>query len=618
MTEVFSTPAGIMRITAVLFIAAALSVMMCSPVQAEEIAVVDGHAGIVADGDLSDWARYDSERFEVPVISVVGKRGVSDSVSVSIRCVADDGFIYVSAEVYDETPVYKNDIYNIQSDGLIVFFCDKNAFNVHMYAYSSSTWDAAVPHVSQASLSLSVSSDTEGNTLPMFRFGFRQFPYLCEELGVQSVFKRNGGWYTVEAAIPLHMLNIALPGNRAVENIYFVINDGHEISLLNRFMRSQNIDLGPLIISGEDGEPVFQKQDAVDGFKSPPRTASEAIHTFLTYYNANELNKAEEVLVSYGDAQWINPALSILYQATGKFDEAIVVLNKIAEESPDMSVRLQAKKDLAGILRIRKKDDDAAAEIYKELLMSANPDLYGEALYFLIRAAFEKEYDEEAFGLYEQAADKHLFDTHWYFAIADQFAGNGHGAFAADMHENAISYSSNLPPHIHYKIMDVAIEGILWISARIGKTREGFETVNKILDTYPGFPSSPKFASTLENAGEYDYALEMYEEYIQSGDDEIEIISARSGIARCHYFMGNYDDAFRLAGEMIDENLTPVEDTLYNKRIIERVGFDARLLRFLIYRERILHKIYIALFAGMILIVVLRKYMKKYRKVQSA
>ncbi len=89
--------------------------------------------------------------------------------------------------------------------------------------------------------------------------------------------------------------------------------------------------------------------------------------------------------------------------------------------------------------------------------------------------------------------------------------------------------------------------------------------------------------------------------------NEVRILEARTGIATCHYFLGQYDVADSLAVAMLTENQSFTEDLRLGMSILTRARFEARTIRFLISRARILRAIFIFIIAGILLIITLRK-----------
>jgi hypothetical protein len=177
-----------------------------------------------------------------------------------------------------------------------------------------------------------------------------------------------------------------------------------------------------------------------------------------------------------------------------------------------------------------------------------------------------------------------------------------------EMFQNVMAETSALTRNLHTNIADFAMQQMIYFSIRMGSVRYGINMVTEYLEQKPTFVLTPYSVSDIEIYGEYKFALDMYERYIRNGENEERILEARAGIARCHYYLGHYDLADSLAAALMTERAPFTEDQRLGRSILTRARFEARLVRFLIRRARILRVIYIFIIAGIFLLIALRKH----------
>jgi len=532
---------------------------------AGDIICVDGKAPIAIDGELSDWEKFRSAPYQLEISNIIGVQKDED-VSTAMLCYADAENVYVAVEVHDDIPVFDDEVSNSMCDAVLIYFCTENASYSNLSENKSSfyLWRTHIPIMPSSSISIHISSDTSGKTIPVFYHGRTDFPYLSEALGIQSALKRGVDGYTVESTIPRRLLNITLPGETRITGMYIIVNDNYGGELYNRFLRSKTKGLGSLNISYPEDKVSAQKpslagekQGLEEEFISPEQVSNQdVLYSVLQDISNQNWENAEKKLMSLDKTLWVNPILARVHLNSGNYDAALRTFSQVAEESPDRYARFWAKKHLADIYMYRKKDDNAARKVNKELLSSSNPYLYGDALYRLVLIELNNFDYKTAVTVFDEAMKKRPLYTYRLGHIAAIFGDFGNYEKAIEIHENAISSAVNFPPEIQQHIIESSLMSIAYTNSRQGKKSLALARLREILDRYPGLPPSLRLAENFEQAGGYDEALEIYENIKQSGEETNDILNARIGIARTLYFKGDYERAVQLSEELISEKLT--------------------------------------------------------------
>ncbi|MFC1490716.1 hypothetical protein ACFL6K_05860 [Candidatus Latescibacterota bacterium] len=587
-------------------------------VNAEEIKIIEGNADILVDGDLSDWDVYSSELVQMRIINDIIGSGNDNKVSSVLKSFADDDYIYVSADVSDDAFELAGDILDNTRDGITVFFCNDDFLMYYDSSGSNPSWSRSIPKYPSGSVSIYISSDENGKTIPVFYQNNNMFPYVCEELGVKSVFNSGSDGYTIEAGIPKKLLSLK-PGDSTLNTMYIDVSDGHEFWFANSSFLSDYIEVGLLNNYPSVDEIISQKQSGKEEAVSHvPGSERDMIYSVLRDISERKWEEAEIKLKSLDQAQWINPALGWLQFLGNENDEAINTLTIAAAESPDIYAGLWAKRWIGFIYMFRMGDYDAAEKIYWELMKSTSPYSYNLAFQELLTGDYRNDDYEAALEIYDEAEKIRPLIYYSFWGFSATFIDMGHHEKAIEITENALSLASDLPPKIQKKIVNDAIMDMRSIIVSNDGKTQVLKRLREIIGKYSSPPQSLSLAGLYELLNDYESALEIYEIITESSDDELELLNARIGVARASYFIGDYDRALRLSEEIIDENPADSDfEERYSYRV-SQLDSEARTIRILINRTRMMHKIYLALAAGVILIAVMRLYMRKRRVVVTA
>ncbi|MFC1651472.1 tetratricopeptide repeat protein [Candidatus Latescibacterota bacterium] len=596
----------IYRFGMIMVVVACLKVMT-SAVHADGIVTIGGSADVVMDGDLSDWGGYGSDAFRKEIAKVSGREDSNDKPSPLIRCFADSGFIYVAVDVRDDMLTFE-DVSSRQIDGIMLYFCNENK---EMLEKNFRSYRGSIPKPPLQSVSINISADGSGNTIKMFYHGNNPYPYVSDELGVKTALKRTGEGYAVECAIPLQFLNLAVPGEQPLNAMYIDIIDGNKIRLDNRYMRTSKVGLNS----------VYPERDTL----SQAMVSDVAtIYEVFGHFSTAKWAEAEAVLISAGNSLWVSALLVRALHSVAKYDEEINTLKSIVRAAPDAYARFWALRKLSERYMAtnrymgNSKDFDAAESVNREFFADPYSILYGEAVYNLIKILLDKSEYESAYKIYDSADKDRLIDNYRYIRIASEFRRKWDFEKAGEVLLDGIASAAEMSAHIQKGVIDYTIDDYIMMRMNSGNKSKALRKIRELIDTYPDYRVSARLADFLELMGKYDEALDIYDEILQTTDEDYLLIEARAGAARVHYFNGDYDRALEMSEELIAEDLLNKETDQYSDYYRKKADAEARIMKLLVIRARIMHKIYLALITGVILIMVLRLYLKKHRNVISA
>ena len=280
---------------------------------------------ITVDGDTSEWktvgaAPASLTKASKRSMSFVRRMqpGTPGELSATLRCSADDDYLYIAVDVIDDEKVFANEFFTDpwSSDFLeILFFGDKKT------DFSGQLW---------------ITLDSDGSVIVTGRdpISNERYPYLWESLGTRAAIGRTGSGYTVEAAVPLSVLEwLGWSGDRfRGMNVRVYDTDNEARQYLVEWSDVNGAGWRTL---------AFPSRGKSSGPMHIPFLAKDydKIRETLTFISQGDWREAEGALRSARNAPWVNPLRGMVYLGMKKNREADREFHAALEKTSAPSIR---------------------------------------------------------------------------------------------------------------------------------------------------------------------------------------------------------------------------------------------------------------------------------------
>ncbi|MFA6472304.1 MAG: sugar-binding protein [Candidatus Latescibacterota bacterium] len=372
----------------VIFLAAVFSLIPLSIQAVETVNSVyfEGAAPIVVDGDLSDWAFVNTG--PVPITNAMlnwwNKRSNTiipiksqEDLSGSFQCFYDSYNLYAAVKVTDDKFMSGREPFNFN------FFddCVEISFNG-----DSDKW---FQEGNYGLMRVFADDKTGKSYIEMGGLSppWEKYPYIWEELGVKAVLKQNDQGYTVEAAIPTHILGWnEFKQNRQIGlNIKINDFDGNtdkDCALIwgKDSTKKENqwhnlMSFTTSVSQPKESQPVSDSagsgKNIVAVLGNPDEIQSfDAVKEIYRVYSQQDYAETERLLnLSSNNGYWKKYFLGNIRFNTKNYNESGDILLQNAREFPDACI---ARKELyqSGRAFMRAGDKMKALDIFGEVLLS--------------------------------------------------------------------------------------------------------------------------------------------------------------------------------------------------------------------------------------------------------